>query len=341
MKRTLFFIIGLLFLITLSYASYKKYNSSAIQAILLYDFNNGTRYFKLEENIDKLDDDFPNITATALPIKYLIARYYLELDSVTKAKDLLYKSIKDNPFIFAPEALLATFYFDEKQIDSAFFYSKNAFFGLSNNNRHRDIYFKVLKEMKDTLSLDFAFNKIRDYKNAAHWYDYVLTRNDINNEPDIRLLNLIDEIRLRFPEEDTMKVNSIKRFIELDDNRYTLALINSEKANEEFRKENFLGAVKFYEMAIDLDDQQYLFFENAAITYDNLKDYSKAEEYFNKVIYEFKTADGRSEFSKGLMLLKNQNILGCQYLQIAAKKNYIGSSTGIKALDVYRQLCQN
>jgi hypothetical protein len=36
------------------------------------------------------------------------------------------------------------------------------------------------------------------------------------------------------------------------------------------------------------------------------KNYSKAEEYFNKVIYDFKTLDGKSEFFKGLMLDKKQ-----------------------------------
>ena len=89
-----------------------------------------------------------------------------------------------------------------------------------------------------------------------------------------------------------------------------------------------------------MDDQQYLYFENAAITYDNLKDYSKAEEYFNKVIYDFKTKDGKSEFFKGLMLIKNNNQLGCKYLEISAKKNYTGIESGLRAIIVYRQLCQ-
>ena len=54
-----------------------------------------------------------------------------------------------------------------------------------------------------------------------------------------------------------------------------------------------------------------MYFENAAISYDNIKNYSKAEEYFNKVIYDFKTVDGKSEFFKGLMLIKNDNLPGC------------------------------
>ena len=255
---------------------------------------------------------------------------------------MLYKSINDNPYIFAPEVLLAQIYLSEKKIDSALFYSRRAFFGLSDNNRHRDVYFKILREMNDSISLDSAFSLIKNKKNSAHWIDYVLSRNDINKKPDKRLINLINELANRFPEEDTLKINSIKRFVQLGGDRYTTALINSEKANVEFRKENYLEAVKFYESAIILNDQEYIFYENAAISYDNLKNFTKAEEYFNKVIYDFKTSDGKSEFYKGLMLIKNdENLKGCEYLAKSAKKNYVGVNTGLRAVNVLRQLCQS
>ena len=339
MRRLLVFIIGLFFLITLSYASFKKVNSSYFQAVLLYDFNNGTNYFNLE-NEDKFDDNFPNITATALPIKYLKAKYYLQIDSIETAKKLIHKSIKENPYISAPQALLAKIYLDEKEIDSALIYSKQAFNGLSDNNRHRDVYFKTLKELKDSINLDLAFEKIKNI-NADHWYDYVLTRNEINKKPQKDLLNLIDEMKIRFPNADTLKINSIKRFIEIGSSRYTEALANSEFAKVEFEKNNYSEAVRFYEIAISLDDRQYVYFENAAISYDNLKNYSKAEEYFNKVIYDFNTTDGKSQFFKGLMFIKNNNLSsGCEYLEKSARKNYVGVVSGLRAVDVYKQLCK-
>ena len=308
---------------------------------MLYDFNNGTNYFNIE-NEDKLDDNFPNITATALPIKYLKARYYYKIDSIKIAKNLLYKSIRENPYIAAPQALLAEIYLGEKEIDSALLYSKDAFYRLNDNNRHRDIYFRSLKEINDSISLDLAFVEIKNKNREEHWYDYLLTRNDINQKPSKHLLNLIEEMRIRFPQADTLKMNSIKRFLEIGSARYTSALANSELANVEFKKNNFSNAVRFYEIAISLDDKQYIYFENAAISYDNLRSYSKAEEYFNKVIYEFKTTDGKSEFFKGLMLIKNNNLIsGCDYLEKSTRKNYVGIVSGLRAENVYKQLCRN
>ena len=149
-------------------------------------------------------------------------------------------------------------------------------------------------------------------------------------------------MRIRFPQADTIKMNSVKRFLEIGSTRYTTALLNSAIAKNEFEENNFSGAVRFYEIAISYDDQDYVYFENAAIAYDNLKNYSKAEEYFNKVIYDFKTVDGKSEFFKGLMLIKNNNLTpGCDYLAKSARKNYVGATTGLRAENVYNQLCRN
>ena len=341
MKKLILLLIGVLFLMTLSLGSYKKLVSSRYQAYMLYDFNNDTRLFEFD-NITKVDLNFPNISVTSLPIKYLAARYFVDKDSIETAKKLIYQSIKDNPYIYAPEALLARLYLSENKLDSALYYSKRAFYGLTNNNRHRDVYFDVLQVLKDTISLDSAFLKLKNInRSLEHWIDYVITRNEINSKPSAELLNILDEMSVKFPGQDTIRLQGIKRMVELEDNRYTRALYISELGNIEFQKENYKEAVKFYEAAINFDDQQYIYFENAAMSYDNLQEYTKAEEYFNKVIYEFKTKDGKSEFHKGLMLIKNSNSqLGCEYLATSARKNYIGVTSGLKATNVYLQLCQ-
>tara|TARA_B100000401_G_C52768768_1_gene702108 strand:+ start:211 stop:1236 length:1026 start_codon:yes stop_codon:yes gene_type:complete len=341
MKKLILFLTGLLFLTTISFGVYKKLSSSRYQALLIFDFNSNTRSFGVED-FKNLDLNFPNITVTALPIKYLKARYYLELDSVETAKKLIHESIKSNPYIYAPEILLAQIYLSENKLDSALYYSKRAFNGITNNNRHRDTYFDVLKELNDSVSLDSAFVKIRSIKRGLdHWVDYIMTRNDINNKPDKRLLDLIEEMTIKYPNQDSIRLKGLKRMVELGGRTYTQALVIAERGNMEFKNENYKGAADLFEAAISLDDQQYLFYENAAMAYDNLEEYSKAEEYFDKVIYDFKTNDGKSEFIKGLMLIKNNNPEGCKYLETASKKNYTEIESGLIAINVFRQLCQS
>ena len=341
MKKLILLLTGLLFLMTLSFGSYKKLSSSKYQALMIFDFNSNTRSFKIAD-FTNLDLNFPNITVTALPIKYLKARYYLEIDSVETAKKLIYESMKSNPYIYAPEILLAQIYLSENKLDSALYYSKRAFYGITNNNRHRDTYFDVLAQLKDSISLDSAFVKIRKIdRGLDHWVDYIMTRNDINNKPDKRLLSIIEEMANKYPNQDSIRLKGLKRMVELGGSRYTQALVVAERGNIEFKNENYLEAIDLFETAIYLDDQQYLFYENAAMAYDNLKEYSKAEEYFDKVIYDFKTKDGKSEFIKGLMLIKNNNPKGCKYLETAAIKNYTDVESELKAINIFRQLCQS
>ena len=76
------------------------------------------------------------------------------------------------------------------------------------------------------------------------------------------------------------------------------------------------------------------------MVYDNLNEYDKAIEYYDKVIYEFKTTDGKSEFLKGLLLVKtNKQEDGCNYLRISAQKNYKDPGSNIFAANVYSSLC--
>ena len=116
-------MIGMFILIILSIGSYKKLNSSHYQSILLYDFNNGTDLFKLEDS--KFDDNFPTLTATSLPLKYLKARYYLQIDSIETAKELYINQSRESNI--AHQALLADLYLIENEIDSAFYIQRKLF----------------------------------------------------------------------------------------------------------------------------------------------------------------------------------------------------------------------
>lgn len=340
MKSKLFLIVSFFLLISSSFISFKLVQSSHYQTVLMYDFNEGTNYFDSELYRNKIDEDFPNISLTALPIKYLLSRYKYGKDSISDVLEMLYSSIKANPYIKAPESMLARHFYLEKQLDSALYFAKDAFDGIPNNNTHRNIYFRILAELKDSIELDNAFMKIKKYNNAANWIDYIVYRNKINNKPDKRLLNVISDFRLTFPGQVDSRIENIQNFVEIGSTRYIKSIALSERAEIESLNGNFENEIALYEAAIKINNFQYIFYENAAIAYSNLELFAQAVNYFDKVIYEFKTDDGRAEFFKGLMLIKYEdNFNGCKYLKSSSEKNYIGNNSGIKSSDVYTSLC--
>ena len=79
-------MIGMFLLITFQLGPIKV-EFITLSINLLYDFNNGTDFFNLEDS--KFDDNFPTLTATSLPLKYLKARYYLKIDSIETEKTIV------------------------------------------------------------------------------------------------------------------------------------------------------------------------------------------------------------------------------------------------------------
>ena len=135
-------------LVLILYTNYKAFVSSTIQPFLIADLNEGMVRYSLSDAI-KVDVDFPSLSGPTQPIKMLVGRYYRNADSIDTAKRLFLDAIKDNPYIKSPQAQLGYLYFDLKEFDSAYYYAKDAFNGIPNNNVHRDIFFKTLLQRKD------------------------------------------------------------------------------------------------------------------------------------------------------------------------------------------------
>ena len=328
-------------LLSLFFINFKNVRSSYFQAFLMYDFNSDSYTLPYEQYSNELDDNFPNMTRTTLPIKFMKARYLMKLDSLDTAKKLLYSAIKDNPYIKGPEQMLARIFLEEKNIDSAYYYSSEAFYKMPNVIWHRYTFFRVLQQMNDSDQLEHAFSIIKERSEPQHWYDYIYTKFKINNKDD-ELLLLIEEFKEEFPNEDFTTINEISSFIQLGSEAFTLSAALSTLGDSKFSEEDYIEAAKLYEKAIDFNNKEYLYFENAAISYDLSNNYTKALEYYDRVINNFKTSDGRSEFYKGLILIRNDKpVEGCRILEVASRKKFILKNDGVSALLVFKQLCLN
>ena len=149
-------LLGLLFI------NYKSVRSSYYQAFLMYDFNADEYNVPYSVIRDNVDLNIPNLSHTGLPMKVLKARYLLNRDSLEQAKPILYDAINQNPFIKLPEEMLARIFLKQQKLDSAYYYSSEAFYKMPNVNPHRYTFFRVLQQMNKLKELDSAFIIIKD-----------------------------------------------------------------------------------------------------------------------------------------------------------------------------------
>ena len=342
MKNNFGILMIIIILIGSIFSSYKLYDSSRFQAFMMADFNMGKYNTPYEIYGMKLDDNYPNVSLTSLPMKFLKARYFLELDSLDQAKKLLFSSIKANPYIKGPETLLSQLYFKEEKYDSALYFAKDAFYTLPDVNAHRHSYFTALKYFKDTLELENAFERIKKSTNPEHWYEYFVTRLDLVGKNDSKLLILLDEFKEKFPNYDITKIEDMGKLVTAGAEEYSLSYLIAETAVQEFENKNYSMAAEFYENAIKLNYYEHTFHENAGLAYSLNKEYEKAFAKYDEVIYNVKSRNGKSEYLKGILKMQlNDKLEGCKYLKIAAQKKYIDTGSNVRAGVIYNQFCNS
>ena len=311
------------------FINYKAFISSQIQPYLIADLNEGMHRYSLSDAI-KVDVDFPTLSGPTQPIKMLVGRYYRNEDSINIAKRLFFDAIKDNPYIKSPQAQLGYLYFDIEEFDSAYYYAKDAFNGIPNNNVHRDIFFKTLIQRKDTLELKESFELLLeiDPTNSSHWLGYLDSRYQIVGPQDPEILELIPRFENQFPNFDKRVLDGIRVISKSDLQDLSLGSAFANLADQFFEDEKYLTAADHYEFAIERAEFEYAYYENAAISYYLAEKYENALNYFSKVIDEFEINDGKSEFYKGILLIELDSLSkGCDYLLKSSNLGFAGGST--------------
>ena len=311
------------------------FDSSRFQSYLMFDYNQATFYSPIDL-VMEIDNEFPNVTLTTLPIKFLQARYFEHIDSIEIAKKLYYQSMDINPYLTAVEAELSGLYFNEKQYDSAYHFAKIAFDNIPNSNVHRHALFEILKYRKDTLELMNSFDKLKQYNNDNHWKEYMLYMYQILGPNNKTVVNTFEEYKTQFDIQNDNPTDVLESILKVGSNNVVASVAISLKADSLFTEKKYLDSAKLYELAIEVDNTDYVFFENAAISYNLAGEFDKAKFFFDKVINDFKPLNGKSEFYKGLMLIKlNENEEGCLVLKRAVELSYSGEAS----LRVYNNFC--
>ena len=105
----LIFGLSLLLLIPGIVIHILSFQSLKQQGVLLYEFNSGKFNLSLSQ-LEEIEDDFPNLTETAMPIKAMKARYFYLNNLKEKAHQYAQLGSKDNPQIYFGENLRAQFF---------------------------------------------------------------------------------------------------------------------------------------------------------------------------------------------------------------------------------------
>ncbi len=320
-----FVFLGIAMLMTMGmiYVNYQTYSSLKVQKYVMGEINEEPK-MPLEEVSDAFPP-IPNLSTSTLPIKALIARYYLREKQYDTAIKLLNESESVNPYLHYNDFIKTAVFSVQLKYDSTFYYAKKAFYNWPRaTSYYKNMIFAAAK-MKDTAEATKAFKTFTKYRNSGEgWNQFILALIEINQTPLSFTKSLLDSAKLKFPADSAL-------FVRTSGLLYGNAMATGSMPNytvlgaQAFQKGQYANAAKWYIKASELDPTNYTHLENIGICYYTNKAFDKAVLYFDKAILLPTANTGKSEFFKAMALISvGKKDQACGALQAAKAKNYPG-----------------
>lgn len=322
-KGAMLLWIPLLLIVGAIYVNYQTYTSLKVQKFVMGEINEDPK-MALEDVKDAFPA-IPNLSTSTLPIKALVARYYLRDKMNDEAMRLLNESENVNPYLHYNDFIKTAIFSTQGKMDSTFYYAKRAFYNWPRaTSYYKNMIFAAAK-MKDTAEATKAFKTYIKYRNNGEgWNQYILGLIEINQTPIAQTRALLDTAILKFPADSAIFVNT-KSLL------YGTAISNGSIPNyaalgaQAFQKGKYTVAANYYLQASAAEPSNYTHFENMGICYYTAKSFDKAIQYFNRAIDLPSANTGKSEFFKAMSYIAlGNNTAGCSALQAAKAKKYPG-----------------
>ena len=324
-SQNIIFIFLLLSSSLAIYSSYKNFISLKDQWILFSDYNGDTKILTTE-NIHLAQETFPSLSVTVLPINELKANYFIQEGKHEEAIELLHKK-NLNPYSGFKENLMAQAFKGLKIDDSVYKYIRTAFYKLPSNASHSSQYFNELRKRKDLKEIDHAFSII-NIKFPIVWKAYLNAKSEVYGPGNQDMKKIIDSLIKVFPNDQDFK--EISKFINIGKFKFAKSIEAAMIGEDNFNQKKFSLARENYLEAIKLDPSEYSFYESLAICYQQIGDTYNAYKYFDIVIDSLNPRTGKSEFYKGVNLIKDKNSdMGCTLLEKSMNYGFVGAKVVI------------
>ena len=324
-----FFSVALLGIMPSIYVHKLTYDSLKIQKFVMGEVN-ADPVMKTED-VEKLPS-IPNMSSSTLPLKAMIARYYIRDKKYDEALALLKESENVNPYLYYNDFLRTAIYAAKNNFDSALYSGKRAFYNWPNaTSYYKNLIFAASKK-KDSAEIKKAFNLIVDHFNTPFtWNNYLLGMYEVKGSADASLNNMLDSAIKMFP-NDLATFSQTKALF----NR-NLKDANNKNANDytteglqAFQKGQYVKAASCYASAFKLDPTNYTHAENVGICYYTAQKFADAIDYFKKSIAVGSSTTGKSEYYLGMSYIATgKKLEACNALQLANANKYPDAAAAI------------
>lgn len=274
-------ILFLLISIGVLYLKSLLYDSFVLQNIYLGDINNYT-WQKDSTFINEINDNFPTLTNTTIPIKSIKGKYIYENLDPSKGIEYMKRGIKDNPYLMYSEANIADAYIGIEP-DSFNIYARRAFKNLPNNPANFVMFSNIMKNENKIDSILYYFDIISKRVNDEQLYRVALA--SIIGEKDSTIvskaINIANEAIDRFPNrKELFAVYSDK--ITYGQDNYNLAIEINEAGVAAANDNDLRSALALFSAAFSNQPNNPIYFTNVIRSFYELQEFQMLINFYDK-----------------------------------------------------------
>lgn len=317
--------IALILILILSpitiYSANRIFESNKDQWYLLGQFNSNQFVQPIDEVVS-YEDKFPELSGTTIPLSTFKGIFLTANSKFNEAIPYYRRGMKSNPYLKISESYLGWNYFNLKQYDSAYYYTKKAFEYHPNNTAHYTYYMATLTALGDSTGIRNTYEKMKSISSLEivdNVY-FVASAGTLDKSSSKELINKANQSLLKQKDDNTIKGIYILNF----------GQENTMKGYEAhniglyyFEKEEFIKAAEYFELATEYNNLEIPYFENAANAYMKIENYEKSLKFLDYVLKDLDSLRPKSHYLKGLILLQKGNKEeGCYHLGKAFQNGY-------------------
>ena len=318
-------LLGVALLVPSIYVANETFESLKIQKFVMGEVNADPKMATVD--VEKLPD-IPNLSSSTLPMKAMMARYYIRDKRFDDALRILKESENDNPFLHYNDFLRTSIYASLNKMDSANFYAKRAFDAWPRaSSYYKNMIFTSAK-LKDTNAIKRALQVSLDVNNdnALTWNQYLLGMFEVKQGADKNLLAQLEQTLKKFP-ADTAILNPTTKMLR-GGNRDLQGLI--AKGNALFVKGKYSQAAAMYKELATLDPGNFSHLENVGICYYAGRSFAESLFYFAKSEQHPGNNTGKSAYFAGMSQLSiGKKAEACSSFKRSQAKGYPDAAKAI------------